>query len=78
MTIQVASGTSTPTSTTVVDTRISMFPAENCSITSFFRSSSSLEWISPSLQSGKTDFCRNRNRSSALATSNFSDPSIEG
>ena len=72
----VASGTSTPTSITVVETRIARSPARKASIAASFSAALMRPWISPTRRP-KTFFSAAK-RSWAAAASTFSDSSTSG
>ena len=76
MTMIEASGTSTPTSTTVVATSTARRPSANSAITASFSALASFPWISPTL-APKT-FFRVAVRFSAAARSEVSDSETSG
>ena len=72
----VASGTSTPTSITVVETRMAMSPARKRSITASFSAGFMRPWTRPTRAPKRGD--RSAKRSSAAARSIFSDSATSG
>ena len=57
MTMRLALGTSTPTSTTVVATSTWVSPLEKADMAASFSRGFIFPWSSPTRRSGKTSFC---------------------